>query len=121
MARTIYRKKKINGIEYFHFRLRHENLRKPKDIYAKTVKELEAKIKNIKNDLDNNIKDNRIYFDRCYQDWLFNNHFMKLKLSTKNTYESLYRNHIKNSMLSDIRIKDLSVSDIQKYYKKLKR
>lgn len=119
MARTIYRKKKINGIEYFHFRLRHENLRKPKDIYAKTVKELEAKIKNIKNDLDNNIKDNRIYFDKCYQDWLFNNHFMKLKLSTKNTYESLYRNHIKNSMLSDIRIKDLSVSDIQKYYKNL--
>lgn len=119
MARTIYRKKKINGIEYFHFRLRHENLRKPKDIYARTVKELETKIKNIKNDLDNNIKDNRIYFDKCYQDWLFNNHFMKLKLSTKNTYESLYRNHIKNSMLSDIRIKDLSVSDIQKYYKNL--
>lgn len=119
MARTIYKKKKINGIEYFHFRLRHENLRKPKDIYARTVKELEAKIKKVKNDLDNNIKDNRIYFDKCYQDWLFNNHFMKLKLSTKNTYESLYRNHIKNSLLSDIRIKDLSVSDIQKYYRNL--
>lgn len=116
MARTRYKKRIINGIEYFHFRLRHENLRKPKDIYARTVKELEAKIKNIKNDLDNNIKDNKIYFAECYKDWLFNNHFMKLKLSTKNTYESFYRNHIKDSMLSDIRIKDLCVSDIQKYY-----
>ena len=46
MAKTVYKKKIKNGKEYYFFRLRHENLEKPKDIYAKTVKELETKIKN---------------------------------------------------------------------------
>lgn len=121
MSKPKYKKKPKNGIEYYFYRLRHENLRKPKDIYGRTVKELEEKIKKIKNDLDNNIKDNNIYFDGCYREWLFNNHFMKLKLSSKATYESVYRTHIKDSMLSNIKIKDLCVADIQRYYNSLLR
>ena len=45
MAKTIYKKKIKNGKEYYFYRLRHENLNKPKDLYASTVKELENKIK----------------------------------------------------------------------------
>ena len=40
MAKTVYNKKVKNGKEYYFYRLRHENLKNPKDIYAKTVHEL---------------------------------------------------------------------------------
>lgn len=43
MAKTVYKKKIKNGKEYYFYRLRHENLNKPKDLYASTVKELECK------------------------------------------------------------------------------
>ena len=56
MAKTVYKKKVKNGKEYYFYRLRHENLKKPKDIYAKTVKEMNEKIKNITYELNNDIK-----------------------------------------------------------------
>ena len=59
MAKTTYRKRKINGKEYYFYRLRHKNLKKPKDMYSSTVKELNAKIKSAVNELDNGITDNR--------------------------------------------------------------
>lgn len=119
MAKTIYKKKIKNGREYYFFRLRHKNLRKPKDIYAPTVKELEEKIKNISKDLDNNIKDTREYFDTAFTEWLFNIHFIKLKETSQNTYESIYRVHIKKCELSDIKINELCAADIQRYYNNL--
>lgn len=119
MAKTVYKKKIKNGKEYYFFRLRHENLTKPKDIYGTTIKELEGKIKAARQELDNNIQNNKQYFEAFFADWLFDVHFLKLKPSSKEKYEGIYRNYIKNSSLSTIKIKEISLKDIQEYYNKL--
>lgn len=119
MAKTIYKKKVKNGREYYFYRLRHKNLKKPKDIYGTTVKELESKIKNITKELDNNITDNKEYFGAFFKDWLYNTHLVNKKPSTKERYDSVYRNYIENSPICEIRLKNLTPSDIQNYYKSL--
>lgn len=119
MAKTKYLKRIINGKEYFYIRLRHKNLTKPKDIYAPTVKELDKKVSEIRNKLENNIIENKDYFESFFETWLFDVKFLKLKPSTKERYESVYRNYIKNSPLSKIKIKDLNLSDVQSYYTEL--
>ncbi|NFA42717.1 site-specific integrase [Clostridium botulinum] len=119
MAKTIYKKRIINGRNYFYYRLRHKNLRKSKDVYASTVKELEGKIRNITRDLENNIKDTKEYFDTFFTEWFFNVKFLKIKPSTQTLYESIYRTYIKECELSDVKIKDICASDLQRYYKNL--
>lgn len=119
MAKTIYKKKIKNGKEYYFYRLRHENLKTPKDIYAKTVKELEEKIKNIKYDLEHDIVNNKECFETFFTDWLFDVHFSHLKPSTKENYEGVYRMYVKNSSLSKIKVKDLKLIYIQKFYNNL--
>lgn len=119
MAKTNYLKRTINGKDYYYFRLRHKNLNKPKDIYAPTVKELNQKIIDIRNELENNIVNNKEFFETFFANWLFDVRFSTLKPSTKERYEGIYRNYIQNSTLSKIKIKDISLSDIQDYYNKL--
>lgn len=119
MSKTVYKKKIKNGKEYYFYRLRHKNLIKPKDIYAPTVKELESKIKAITNELDYGIENNKEYFETFLCDWLFDVHCINVKPSTKQKYEGLYRNYIKNSPLSTIKIKELTSKDIQDYYNAL--
>ena len=119
MAKTVYKKKTKNGKEYYFYRFRHKNLRKPKDLYASTVKELEAKIKNLNTELDNNIVTNKEFFDTFFTEWLFNVKFLHIKPSTQTLYESIYRIYIKDCELSDIRIKELCAVDIQRYYNNL--
>ena len=119
MAKTIYKKKIKNGKEYYFYRLRHDNLKNPKDIYAKTVKELEEKIKNIKYDLEHDIVNNKECFETFFTDWLFDVHFSHLKPSTKENYEGVYRMYVKNSSLSKIKVKNLKLIDIQKFYNNL--
>lgn len=68
MAKTTYKKKIKNGKEYYFYRLRHENLIKPKDIYASTVKDLESKIKAACRELDYNIVNNKDYFETFFSD-----------------------------------------------------
>lgn len=119
MAKTIYKKKIKNGKEYYFCRLRHKNLSKPKDIYGSTVKELEAKIKTIINELDNGISNNKECFETFICDWLFDVHCINVKPSTKERYEGIYRNYIKGSKISNIKIRDLTSKDIQDYYNDL--
>lgn len=119
MAKTIYKKKMINKQEYYFYRLRHKNLKKPKDIYAKTVKELDNKIKTIINELDNNITNNKEYFGTFLKEWLYNTHMLNKKPSTIERYDSIFRNYIENSSIYDIKLKELTPSDIQTYYNNL--
>lgn len=119
MAKTIYKKKIKNGKEYYFHRLRHENLENPKDIYAKTVKELESKIKQIKYDLEHDIVNNKECFEPFFTDWLFDVHFGHLKPSTKENYEGVFRMYVKDSSLSKIKVKDLKLIDVQKFYNNL--
>lgn len=119
MPKTSYSKKIKNGKEYYFFRLRHKNLNKPRDIYGKTVKELDERIRALRNELENNIVNNKELFETYFTNWLFDVKFLTLKPSTKERYEGIYRNYIKNSLLSKIKIKDISLNDIQNYYSKL--
>ena len=119
MAKTTFRKRVINDKEYYFFRLRHKNLKNPKDLYAPTVKELTEKIKAITHELDNGIINNKEYFETFFTNWLFDVHFMNIKPSTQEKYEGIYRNYVKNSSLSKIKIKDITLMDIQEYYNKL--
>ena len=119
MPKSIYKKKVVNDNEYYHFRLRHPNLRKPKDLYSKTEKGLKEKIKSITYELDHNVKDNKNTFEEFFSQWLFDIKFIELKPATKIRYETIYRNYVKNSMIADIRLKDLTAKDIQVYYGRL--
>lgn len=119
LSKTTYKKKLKNGKEYYFYRLRHKNLKKPKDIYGSTVKELESKIKTLTNELDNNINDNKEYFGTLLKDWLYNVHLINKKPSTKERYDSIFRNYIEDSPIYNLKLKDLSSTDIQNYYKDL--
>ena len=103
MAKTIYKKKVKNGKEYYFYRLRHKNLLKPKDIYGSSVKELESKIKTITKELDYGVN-NKELFGNFLCDWLFDVHCVDIKPSTKERYEGIYRNYIKNSEISKIKL-----------------
>jgi integrase len=74
-----YMKKVKNDKEYYFYRLRHKNLKSPKDIYGTTIEELEEKIKTIRYELDNSIINNKECFETFFADWLFGVHFTKLK------------------------------------------
>lgn len=119
MAKTKFKKKIKNGIEYYFFRLSHTNLRKPKDIYAKTTKELTEKIKKITNELDHNIIDIKTTFGDFFSMWLFDVNFLNKKPSTKERYEGLYRNYIKPNAITSIKLLDLNQIDIQQFYNNL--
>lgn len=119
MAKTVYKKKIKNGKEYYFFRLRHENLDKPKDIYAKTVKELETKIKNITNELEHGVKTNEVLFGDFFKDWLYDVKFVGLKPRSKMTYYNILKNYIKNSNIYNIKLKSLKAIDIQKFLNEL--
>ncbi len=119
MAKTVYKKKIKNGKEYYFFRLRHENLEKPKDIYAKTVKELETKIKNITNELNHGVKANEIIFGDFLRDWLYDVKFIGLKSRSKMLYDSIFRKYIVNNEIYNIKLKSLKAIDVQKYFNKL--
>jgi len=119
MAKTTFRKRIINDKEYYFFRLRHKNLNKPKDLYAQTVKELTEKIKNLNYELEHGLEKNKDCFGTFLSDWLFNIRFTDLKPSTKERYEGLFRVYVKDSELSDIKIKELTSKDIQNFYNRL--
>ncbi|BDU90508.1 tyrosine-type recombinase/integrase [Clostridium perfringens] len=119
MARTTYKKKMKNGKEYYFFRLRHKNLKSPRDLYGNTVKELDKKIKDLTFELDHGVQNNKECFENFFESWLFEINFINKKPSTKERYEGLYRNYIKGSSISSINIKDINQTDIQKYYNAL--
>ncbi|WP_282804671.1 tyrosine-type recombinase/integrase [Clostridium tetani] len=119
MAKIIYKKKLKNGKEYYFYRLRHKNLRKPRDLYGTTVKELDKKVKMLTKELDDNISNNKEYLGLFFEHWLYNTHMVNKKDSTKERYDSIYRNYIKESTIYDIKLNELVPSDIQEYYNDL--
>lgn len=118
MARTRYRKKEKNGKLYYFFRLRHPNLKSPKDLYAPTVKELDEKVNAVLFELEHGII-SRDLLGTFFCNWLFDVHCINKKPSTIERYESIYRIYVKTSELAHIKTKDLKAMDIQSYYDKL--
>lgn len=118
--KTNYRKKIKNGKEYYFFRLKHENLEQPKDIYATKIKELEKKIKETRAKLDANL----IKTDKTYKEileyWLYEVKFQDIKNTSKEVYDKVYKKHIQNSKIMKIKINKLNKEDIQSFYNIIK-
>ena len=120
MARTKFKKRVINGKSYFHHRITHKSFKAGyKDLYGKTTAELQEKIDKITKELHYNIKDNKKYFSDFLSEWLFNVKFLNIKPSTQALYEGIYRVHIKDNNLLKIKVNDITIADIQRYYKNL--
>lgn len=118
--KTNYRKKIKNGKEYYFFRLKHENLEQPKDIYATNIKELEKKIKEARAKLNANL----IKTDKTYKEileyWLYEVKFQDIKNTSKEVYDKVYKKHIQNSKIMKTKINKLKKEDIQSFYNIIK-
>lgn len=123
MARTKYKKKIKNGIEYYFYRINDNRLEKPKDLYAKTVKELEEKINNTNKLLENNIniKAREEKYRDFIENYLYNVKFLNIKNTSKATYEYIYMNHIRNNKITKLKIKDINRLVIQNFYEELRK
>ena len=121
MPKTNYRKRKINGKEYYFYRLRHKNLITPKDLYGTTIRELEENIRQAKYKLENGINGNKETYGTFFESWLFNVHLKDKMPSTKEKYEGLWRNYIKGSKLSRMKVTDITLRDVQSFYDSLEK
>lgn len=121
MPKSEYSIKVKNGNEYYFYRLRHDNLKKPKDLYAKSIKEMKTKIKDLTYELDHNISNNKEYFGVFFKTWLYDTHLINKKPGTKERYDMMFRHYMENSPIYKIKLKDLTSMDIQSYYKSLNK
>ena len=116
MAKTKYKKKKRRDKEYYFYRLYHPLLTSPKDIFGSTVEELEKKIKKIQDDLDNGIKGENERVGIFLEDYIFKIHSIGKKPSTMERYESFWRLFIKPHKMMNMKIRDLTLRDLQAFY-----
>lgn len=115
MGRKSYRKKEKNGTEYYFFRL-HNAPNKPRDLYGKSVKELDKKIRDAKMEMSGTKSASNLTFGVFFKSWLYDTNLVNKKPSTKELYDSIYRIHIEKSPIVDIKMKNLKVDDIQTWY-----
>lgn len=118
MARRTYNRKTKNGIEYYFHRLFYKDNR-PKDLYAKTVSEMEQKITKAKKEMDGDLSTDKQPFGDYVKYWLYQVHLMDKKPSTKETYDSKFRNYIEHSIISSVPLKNLTAKKIQNWYNDL--
>lgn len=124
MARTTYKKRLIDGQEYYYEVIelprKSNGKRNRKYVCAKTVSELKSKLADIKNDIYQgvNVTDTNS-FGTLLNEWLYNIHLKNKKMSTINRYEGVYEIYVKDSLLTNKRVKDLKIIDVQKYYNSL--
>ncbi len=119
MSRSVFKKKVKNGNVYFFYRLRHTQLRKPLDMYAKTETELKAKIKSKEYELDRGVTSDKAFLGDYLKKWLDAVHITGKKEGTVHNYYVCYDNHIKGSPIEKIRLKDLTALDLQDYYQSI--
>lgn len=116
----------MNGKEYFRVSASFGRDAKGKLIrkffYGKNKKEAEKKLEEYKDDLKQGlIVDKNAYLSSTMDNWLFEvvNMSNKVKPTTFERYEGIYRNYIKNSPIASLPLKDIKSLEIQKYYNKL--
>ncbi|HGM3737264.1 TPA: tyrosine-type recombinase/integrase [Clostridioides difficile] len=92
-----------------------------KEFYGKTQKEVKDKLDAYKKQyyLSSDISDDKITLEHWFYNWLFEYRIKDLKPKSFERYESIYRNYIKDTDLGNVKLKDLRVSHIQKYYNRL--
>ena len=92
-----------------------------KQFYGKTKIEALEKMNEYK---DNNrrgliLKDDKMNFQQWYKIWLFEFRANELKPSTIARYEVIYRNHIKDTLIGNMKLKDINTVILQTYYNDL--
>lgn len=92
-----------------------------KEFYGKTRKEVSAKLDEFKRHLSLGTisSDDKVTVEQWFFTWLFEYRSKDLKPKSFERYEGLYRNYIKSTDLGKIKLKDLRVTHLQKYYNKL--
>ncbi len=113
----------MNGKEYFRLSAsfgRDSNGKLiRKFFYGKNKKEAEKKRDQYKDSLKQGlIVDKNVYLSPTMKNWLFEvvNVSNKVKPTTFERYEGIYRNYIKTSPIASIQLKDIKSLQIQKYY-----
>lgn len=125
MARNTYKKTIINGHEYYYKQIELgwgvDGKRKRKVIRAKTVKELETKLKDYeKLNEGNNAATKDILFNKFMKDWLYNVHLKRnLKGSTITRYDGIYRNYLEKSAIGKLKMSKINSLKIQEFYSML--
>lgn len=120
---------KINGKEYYRLRKvvgHKENGEKVlKNFYGESKKEAEQKaneyMSNIKNGLIADFEN--VTLSELMHSWLFDflHNSSKIKPSTFQRYESIYRNYIKNSSIAGNKLIQIKTMQLQKFYNELFR
>ena len=117
----------VNGNKYFRVTRtigkKEDGTAIRKTFYGKGVNEANQKADEYMNSIKNGLVvdfDNVTLNDLMYS-WLFDflHQSSKIKPSTFQRYESVYRNYIKNSDIAGIQICNLTVLKLQKYYNQL--
>ncbi|MEG1107166.1 MAG: site-specific integrase, partial [Eubacterium sp.] len=119
MPRTKYKKKIKNGNSYYFCRFRHKNLRQPKDLYGKTVLELDEKIDQLKFALDRGVTSSKASFGDYMKRWLDTVQSINKKTGTIQGYYTTFNTYIIGSPLHDIRIQEVTALDVQEYFEYL--
>lgn len=92
-----------------------------KEFYGKSKKEAEAKrdeyLNGIKNGL--NVDYKNVCLGELMHTWLFEVMRLKLKPSTFDRYEGIYRNYVKDSEIYGLKISLIKSLQLQRYYNKL--
>lgn len=89
-----------------------------KQFYGKTKKEVLDKMTDYKYKHNNNLlpSDDKITVGEYAHLWLFKFKYNQLKPASFSRYEDIVRLYIKNSQISNIKLKDLRAIDLQNYY-----
>lgn len=93
-----------------------------KFFYGKNKKEAEKKLEEYKDSLKQGlIIDKNAYLSLTMDTWLFEvvNVSNKVKPTTFERYEGIFRNYIKNSPIASLQLKNIKSLQIQKYYNEL--
>ncbi|MBN7575982.1 recombinase XerD [Clostridium sp. 2-1] len=117
---------KMNGKDYFRVSASFGRDANGKLIrkffYGKNKKEAEKKLEEYKDSLKQGlIVDKNAYLSSTMSNWLFEviNMSNKIKPTTFERYEGIYRNYIKSSPIASLPLNDIKSLQIQKYYNKL--
>jgi len=95
-----------------------------KYFYGKNEKDAKKKVEEYKDSLKLGlIIDKNVFLGSTMNTWLFEvvNISNKVKPTTFERYEGIYRNYIKTSIIAPLLLKDIKSMQIQKYYNKLSK
>lgn len=107
-----------NGVEYF--RIHRKINGKYEDFYGKTKSEAEEKFFERKKEAQIGIIQNKdTTINNLLPKWLFSIKIHEIKNTSLESYEGIYRNHIKPYSISNIPIKTISAIILQDYYNQL--